>query len=130
MFDPGYFFYFDDWDLSVRYRSAGFKIYFIAGAHLWHKVSISTQKGDKPERWWRVMGESSVRFYLRQIEPTFELYASPINFDPEAPLFPISSPPEYSGEIQARLGTYYTAGMPEDHDGLIYGRFRRVLQIF
>ena len=64
-----------------------------------------------------------VRFYLRQIEPTFELYASPINFDPEAPLFPISTPPEYSGEIQARLGTYYTAGMPEDHDGLIYGRF-------
>ena len=67
-----------------------------------------------------------VRFYLRQLEPTFELYASPINFDPEAPLFPISSPSAYAGEIQARLGTFYTAGMPEDHDGLIYGRFDEV----
>lgn len=64
-----------------------------------------------------------VRFYLRQIQPAFEFYASPINFDPEAPLFPISSPAEYAGEIQARLGTFYTSGMAEDHDGLIYGRF-------
>jgi predicted AlkP superfamily phosphohydrolase/phosphomutase len=64
-----------------------------------------------------------VRFYLRQIEPAFEFYASPINFDPEAPLFPISSPSEYAGEIQSRLGAFYTVGMAEDHDGLIYGRF-------
>jgi len=63
-----------------------------------------------------------VRFYLKQIEPTFELYASQINFDPEAPLFPISSPPEYAGELETRLGTYYTTGMAEDHDGLINGR--------
>ena len=63
------------------------------------------------------------RFNLRQLEPTFELYAEPINFDPEAPLFPISSPPEYAGELQARLGEYYTIGMAEDHDGLINGRF-------
>lgn len=64
-----------------------------------------------------------VRFYLRQIEPSFELYASQINFDPEAPLFPISSPPEYSKELEARLSTYYTTGMAEDHEGLINGRF-------
>ena len=63
-----------------------------------------------------------VRFYLKQVEP-IEFYASPINFDPEAPLFPISWPGEYAAEIQARLGSFYTAGMPEDHDGLIYGRF-------
>lgn len=64
-----------------------------------------------------------VRFYLRQIDPTFEFYASPVNFDPEAPLFPISSPVEYAGEIQARQGTFYTTGMAEDHDGLNNGRF-------
>ena len=34
-----------------------------------------------------------VRFYLARTEPFFELYASPINFDPDAPLFAISSPP-------------------------------------
>lgn len=64
-----------------------------------------------------------VRFYLRNIEPEFELYASPINFDPASPMFPITSPIEYAAEIEARIGTYYTSGMPEDHDGLIYGRF-------
>lgn len=64
-----------------------------------------------------------VRFYLRMLEPTFELYASPINFDPSDPLFPISYPEEYSGEIEARFGPYYTLGMAEEHDGLINGRF-------
>jgi len=64
-----------------------------------------------------------VRFYLARVAPVFELHASPINFDPEAPLFPISSPPEYAGELAAALGTFYTIGMAEDHDGLIHGRF-------
>jgi predicted AlkP superfamily phosphohydrolase/phosphomutase len=64
-----------------------------------------------------------VRFYLRRLEPVFEFYASQVNFDPEAPLFPISSPPEYAKELEARLGTYYTTGMAEDHDGLNNGRF-------
>ena len=63
------------------------------------------------------------RLFLRQIEPVFELYASPINFDPQAPLFPISSPLEYAGEIESRMGPFYTTGMPEDHDGLNNERF-------
>jgi len=67
--------------------------------------------------------QGAVRFYLKQIDPIFEFYASPINFDPQAPWFPISSPLEYSKELEARLGTYYTLGMAEDHDGLINGRF-------
>ncbi len=64
-----------------------------------------------------------VRFYLHRLAPTFEFYASPVNFDPAAPLFPISQPPEYAAEIEARLGSFYTQGMAEDHDGLINGRF-------
>ena len=68
-----------------------------------------------------VRGE--VRFYLRSFEPDLEFYASPINFDPESPLFPISYPAKYSAELQGRLGPYYTIGMAEDHDGLINGRF-------
>jgi predicted AlkP superfamily phosphohydrolase/phosphomutase len=52
-----------------------------------------------------------------------ELYASPINFDPDAPLFPISSPPTYARELAAQLGTFYTTGMVEDHGGLNNGRF-------
>lgn len=59
-----------------------------------------------------------VRFYLLRLDPVFELYASPVNFDPDAPLFPISSPPEYAKELQARVGVYYTAGMAEEDAGL------------
>jgi predicted AlkP superfamily phosphohydrolase/phosphomutase len=59
-----------------------------------------------------------VRFYLNTLAPVFELYASPVNFEPDAPLFPISSPPEYAKELAARVGTFYTAGMAEEDAGL------------
>jgi predicted AlkP superfamily phosphohydrolase/phosphomutase len=64
-----------------------------------------------------------VRFHLVQVSPVFELYASPVNFDPDAPLFPISSPPEYARELARSIGTFYTTGMVEDHGGLNNGRF-------
>lgn len=58
-----------------------------------------------------------VRLHVRQLEPQLEIYASPVNFDPSAPLFPISAPPEYAAKIEQVLGTYYTTGMVEDHTG-------------
>jgi predicted AlkP superfamily phosphohydrolase/phosphomutase len=62
-----------------------------------------------------------VRFHLRSLEP-FGLYASPVNFAADAPLFPISAPWDYAGVLELGIGTYYTAGMPEDHTGLMNGR--------
>jgi predicted AlkP superfamily phosphohydrolase/phosphomutase len=59
-----------------------------------------------------------VRFHLIRLEPTFELYASPVNFDAESPLFPISHPAEYAGELAAAIGTFHTTGMVEDHTGI------------
>jgi predicted AlkP superfamily phosphohydrolase/phosphomutase len=64
-----------------------------------------------------------VRFHLVRVEPTLELYASPINFDPVSPPFPISYPSEYAGQLAESLGTFYTAGMVEDHNGLSNERF-------
>jgi predicted AlkP superfamily phosphohydrolase/phosphomutase len=63
-----------------------------------------------------------VRFYLVTVDLRFELYASPVNFDPKSPVFPISSPWDYSGELAGRVGTYYTTGMVEEHTGLNNGR--------
>jgi predicted AlkP superfamily phosphohydrolase/phosphomutase len=63
-----------------------------------------------------------LRFYLVQTAPVFELYASPVNFDPDAPVFPFTSPPEYGRELSSALGTFYTTGMVEDHGGLVNGR--------
>lgn len=69
LFDPGYFFQFDDWDFSVRVREKGFKIKFSPEARMWHKVSKSTRSNS--ELFYRVWGESSVRYFRRHGNPPF-----------------------------------------------------------
>lgn len=64
-----------------------------------------------------------VRFHLSRFEPHLELYASPVNFDPHTPLFPISAPWHYADELRKAIGPFYTTGMVEDHTGLSNGRF-------
>lgn len=59
-----------------------------------------------------------VRFHLLNIEPELELYASPVNFDPDLPLYPISAPPQFAGDLAWRIGPYHTTGMAEDTTGL------------
>lgn len=59
-----------------------------------------------------------VRFLLNATGPELSLYASPINYDAEAPPFPISHPPAYAHELSQEIGTFYTTGMIEDHAGL------------
>jgi len=62
-FDTRYFFYYDDWDYSARCNRAGMTIQFVPEAKLWHKVSVSTQKSEKPSIWWTYFGRSVFRFY-------------------------------------------------------------------
>jgi predicted AlkP superfamily phosphohydrolase/phosphomutase len=64
-----------------------------------------------------------VRFYCRQITPTLEFYASPVNFDPAAPPFPISHPAHYGKSLAEDIGLFATLGMAEDHTGLNNDRF-------
>lgn len=63
LFDTSYFFYNDDWDYCLRVRNAGYKIYFIPTAKIWHKISLSTQNSDKPAYWWFQYGKSTRLFY-------------------------------------------------------------------
>jgi predicted AlkP superfamily phosphohydrolase/phosphomutase len=63
------------------------------------------------------------RIYVKQISPTIEFYVSPVNFDPAAPLFRVSSPPNYAKDLSDELGLFSTLGMAEDHSGLNNGRF-------
>ncbi len=62
------------------------------------------------------------RFYVRQIEPHVEFYVSAMNFDPAAPMFPVSSPNDYAKELSEKIGLFSTLGMAEDHNGLNNGR--------
>ncbi|MEJ2679351.1 MAG: alkaline phosphatase family protein [Gemmatimonadota bacterium] len=62
-----------------------------------------------------------VRFHLVSASP-LRLHASPINFDPDSPVFPISHPWDYASELNRRLGPYHTLGMAEEHTALNNGR--------
>lgn len=47
VFDEKYFLYLEDTDLSLRLREAGYKIYMVPTAVLWHKVSQSSAIGSQ-----------------------------------------------------------------------------------
>lgn len=59
-----------------------------------------------------------VRFYLKQTHPELELYATPLNMDPEHPAMPISTPDSYAAELAEATGAFYTQEMPEDTKAL------------
>jgi len=59
-----------------------------------------------------------VRFYVRQVTPGLEIYASPVNISPASPAQDISTPSSFANELYALLGFYYTQGMPEDTNAL------------
>lgn len=58
------------------------------------------------------------RFFLQSLDPEFQLYVSPINFDPLAPALPVSHPSGYAEELARATGRFYTQGMPEDTQAL------------
>ena len=62
------------------------------------------------------------RFYLKQVRPEFQLYATPVNYDPLDPAMPISSPEDFATELAAG-GRFYTQGFPEDTDAIGDGLF-------
>ena len=62
------------------------------------------------------------RIYVKQIDPRVEFYVSAVNFDPAAPIFPVSSPAGYAKDLAGEIGLFSTLGMAEEHNGLNNGR--------
>ena len=58
------------------------------------------------------------RFYVLETYPEVRLYLEPISLDPRQPPTPISSPPEFSGELVKRIGLYKTLGWIHETWGL------------
>jgi predicted AlkP superfamily phosphohydrolase/phosphomutase len=54
------------------------------------------------------------RFLLLETDPEFELYATPVNIDPESPAMPVSYPAVYSVYLTKRQGPFATLGLAED----------------
>ena len=63
------------------------------------------------------------RIHVKQIQPAVEFYVTAVNFDPAAPLFPVSSPANYAKDVAGQIGLFSTLGMAEDHNGLNNSRF-------
>jgi predicted AlkP superfamily phosphohydrolase/phosphomutase len=109
-------------DITLRVDSAGGKVLLQSDGN---PKELAIRQGEWSD-WLRVKFKlgllqsirGMVRFHLVATTPQLALYASPVNFDPAAPFFPISDPPEYAGELAQRIGLYYTTGMVEDHAGL------------
>ncbi len=54
------------------------------------------------------------RFLLRRVEPECELYATPVNIDPERPAMPVSHPLTYAIYLAKLQGPFATLGLAED----------------
>jgi GT2 family glycosyltransferase len=68
MFDPAYVYGWDDYDFSERVRKGGYKIIYVPGARLWHKVA-STREDQSLK--WRRLGRTNVYFYQKYIPLTY-----------------------------------------------------------
>lgn len=64
-FDEHYYFYYDDWDFCKAARAQGYSLMFAPAAHIWHKVSRATQNSPKSLRWWKILGQSCVRYHRK-----------------------------------------------------------------
>ena len=105
-----------------------------ATRRLWIQVNGSAEGISVPEKSWSEWVRFKFKFsllqsvtgiariYVRQIEPWVEFYISALNFDPCAPMFPVTFPAEYAKEVNEHIGLFSTLGMAEDHNGLNNGR--------
>lgn len=64
LLDERFFVYYDDADLSLRARRAGYRILLVPQARVWHKAAATSGGVDTPqERYW--MARSSVLFFRK-----------------------------------------------------------------
>jgi predicted AlkP superfamily phosphohydrolase/phosphomutase len=54
------------------------------------------------------------KFLLQSVGPDFQLYATPVNIDPEKPVMPISHPKVFSTYLAKQQGPFATLGLAED----------------
>ncbi len=67
LFDEGYSpIYYEDMDLSLRARQAGFRLLLIPQAQMWHKVSAAAGGSGSPRERY-LMARNSVRFFRKHI---------------------------------------------------------------
>jgi hypothetical protein len=67
LFDEGYTpIYYEDLDLSLRARQAGYRLLMVPSARMWHKVSASGGGANSPRERY-LMARNSVRFFRKHV---------------------------------------------------------------
>lgn len=66
LFDERFFMYYEDSDLSLRARRAGFRLLLSPQAKVWHKVAVSSGGSDSPNERY-LMARSSVLFFCKHV---------------------------------------------------------------
>ncbi len=68
LFDIGYCpIYYEDVDLCLRARQAGYRLLLVPGARMWHKVSASGGGAGSPRERY-LMARNSVRFFRKHVQ--------------------------------------------------------------
>jgi len=62
-----------------------------------------------------------VRFLLKGVHPHVQLYATPINIDPEKQAMPVTHPASYGVDLARDIGSFWTKGLPSDTKAFDYG---------
>lgn len=65
--------------------------------------------------------EGLCRFKLVSLAPAVQLYRTPVQCAPGAPLFALAEPPGFGARLEDWVGPYATVGMPADVDGVRRG---------
>jgi GT2 family glycosyltransferase len=73
LFDEQFFLYLEDMDFCLRAQKAGFSLFFVPQARVWHKVSASTANNNGMRKYHFV--RSTVRFAKKHTSPLFSLPA-------------------------------------------------------
>jgi len=66
--DESYFLYWEDIDWSARARRAGWRVVYVPGSRVWHKLGGSKPGGGRHMR-WRYEGRNRLLFYRRHRRP-------------------------------------------------------------
>ncbi len=83
LFDEGYFpIYYEDMDLSLRARQAGYRLLLIPQAHMWHKVSAAAGGSGSPRERY-LMARNSVRFFRKHTRGWRWVAVAPFRFGSE-----------------------------------------------
>jgi GT2 family glycosyltransferase len=70
--DPGFRVYYEDHDLCLRARAAGWRIQHVPAARIRHKVAQSTGEGSPGQRY--LLGRSSLRYYWKHSRGPHRLF--------------------------------------------------------